>query len=67
LLHSIPRLDRDVEMKIVPGNVPSLIDLPTGCLFHPRCEQKIDICDKEVPCLVNVAPGHKAGCHLLTR
>jgi oligopeptide/dipeptide ABC transporter ATP-binding protein len=67
LLRSIPRLDKDIEMKIVPGYVPSLIDLPTGCLFHPRCDQKIDICDKEVPCLVDVAPGHKAACHLLTR
>lgn len=65
LLQSIPRVDKDVEMKIVPGYVPSLIDLPSGCLFHPRCEYRMEICDQAVPEPVQVSDGHIAACHLL--
>ncbi len=67
LLKSIPRLDIDVEMKIIPGNVPSLINVPSGCRFNPRCDQKTDVCEQEIPAMVEVADGHTAACHLLAR
>lgn len=66
LLRSIPRVDRDIEMKVVPGNVPSLIDLPEGCRFHPRCERRLGICSEEVPKPISVAAGHTSACHLLS-
>jgi peptide/nickel transport system ATP-binding protein len=70
LLASMPRIDRDRTTRLVPipGTPPSLIRVPSGCPFHPRCRYT-DLtggrCDKEVPLLRDVAtPGHLAACHL---
>ena len=49
------------RLKTIPGTVPRLSELPTGCRFAPRCELREDICDK-APELVEVHPGHKARC-----
>jgi peptide/nickel transport system ATP-binding protein len=70
LLASMPRLDRDRTSRLIPipGTPPSLIKVPSGCPFHPRCrytgltEGK---CPTEVPQLRELAtPGHEAACHL---
>jgi peptide/nickel transport system ATP-binding protein len=70
LLASMPRLDRDRTTRLIPipGTPPSLIKVPSGCPFHPRCrytgltEGK---CPTEVPQLRELAtPGHEAACHL---
>lgn len=45
------------------GELPSPLDMPSGCAFHTRCPYATDICRKEEPLLRNVAPGHKAACH----
>lgn len=45
------------------GDVPSPIDIPAGCPFHPRCPKKIDVCDKETPALKD-ACGRLVSCHL---
>lgn len=45
------------------GDVPSPIDIPTGCLFHPRCPKRFDICDKVVPELKDI-DGRLVACHL---
>ena len=70
LLASVPRLqaDRNERLDPIPGNPPSLINLPTGCVFHPRCgrrsEVRGDLCATVEPELLEVAPGHLARCHL---
>ena len=51
LLSSIPRLDETKQERLNPirGLPPSLIQVPPGCAFHPRCPYKFDPCDREVP------------------
>ena len=70
LLSSMPRLDRDRTTRLIPipGTPPSLIKVPSGCPFHPRCRYT-DLtegrCPTEVPALRELAtPGHEAACHL---
>jgi peptide/nickel transport system ATP-binding protein len=70
LLASIPSLHGDAEADLVPikGNPPSLINLPSGCAFHPRCRyagRNGDLSFTEVPQLRQVIePGHLVACHL---
>jgi oligopeptide transport system ATP-binding protein len=45
------------------GEVPSQINPPKGCAFHPRCMRRGEICTREVPTLVEVEPGHFVACH----
>jgi peptide/nickel transport system ATP-binding protein len=69
LLTSMPRLDRDRLERLapIPGTPPSLINVPSGCPFHPRCGYAATLggrCESEVPQLRAVAFGHEAACHL---
>ena len=70
LLGSMPRMDRDRIDRLIPipGTPPSLIRVPSGCPFHPRCGYTGltgGRCDTEVPLLREVASlGHQAACHL---
>ncbi len=48
----------------VTGDVPSPINPPPGCHFHPRCPIAVDRCKVEKPMLREIAPGHQAACHL---
>jgi peptide/nickel transport system ATP-binding protein len=69
LLGSMPRLDRPATERLIPitGSPPSLINLPPGCAFHPRCgfEGRTNgRARTEVPELVAVPGGHKVRCHL---
>ena len=65
LLGSIPRPDRDIEdLTIIPGSVPSLINPPSGCRFHPRCLHVKDICRRKKPKEIMVEKGHMVACHL---
>jgi peptide/nickel transport system ATP-binding protein len=66
LLRSIPRLDEDTHERLHPirGLPPSLINVPPGCAFHPRCPYRFEPCDKEVPALLPVDGHHAAACHL---
>ncbi len=65
LLKSIPRLDVDTErLKIIQGLVPNLLDLPSGCPFHPRCEFCFERCTKQLPSLVKVGKHHWVRCYL---
>jgi oligopeptide/dipeptide ABC transporter ATP-binding protein len=50
----------------IPGLLPSLIDPPVGCRFHPRCKSAWERCVKEEPPLESVADGHRSACHLNT-
>jgi peptide/nickel transport system ATP-binding protein len=70
LLASMPRLDkvRTDRLDPIPGLPPSLIRLPAGCVFRPRCTYHERVpdgrCDVERPELVTTAPGHEVRCHL---
>ena len=50
----------------VPGSPPSLIDLPTGCPFHPRCAWAMDICREQMPDMIPLTANHKVACWLST-
>jgi oligopeptide/dipeptide ABC transporter ATP-binding protein len=68
LLESLPRLDRRAgaeRLTRIKGQPPSLIFLPTGCAFHPRCRYADlqGVCVKERPELRELSAGHTAACH----
>ena len=66
LLQSLPRPDaRGQPLASIPGSVPSLIDPPTGCRYHPRCEFAMTSCAARRPMLKEHRPGHGAACLLL--
>ncbi len=70
LLASIPRLDlmrgqadrTQGRLQEIPGIVPALFDLPTGCAFAPRCNKADDLCRRERPSYEEKQPGHWAAC-----
>ncbi len=69
LLGSMPRWDRERSERLasIKGTPPSLINIPPGCPFHPRCshaELKGGACVSTRPTLELVAPGHLSACHL---
>jgi peptide/nickel transport system ATP-binding protein len=65
LLRSVPKLSEEArELISIPGSVPDLINPPTGCRFHPRCQSTLSVCMKERPQPVEVEPGHFVMCHL---
>jgi peptide/nickel transport system ATP-binding protein len=66
LLRSLPRLDAPRRERLVPiaGHPPSLIHVPSGCPFHPRCPYRFEPCASIEPPLVESRPGHAVACHL---
>jgi peptide/nickel transport system ATP-binding protein len=65
LLESIPRVDQRVaELVPIQGSPPSLIFVPPGCPFHPRCPHRFAPCDKERPEFRDRGGGHPTACHL---
>jgi peptide/nickel transport system ATP-binding protein len=65
LLGSLPRLDRPSErLTPIPGAPPSLVNMPPGCPFTPRCPLARPVCDEEEPELTaTTSPDHTAACH----
>jgi oligopeptide/dipeptide ABC transporter ATP-binding protein len=63
LLAAVPRLDRKKKLSLIPGNIPNLIEPPTGCRFHPRCKYAKDKCAQAVPVLEEVGPEHFVACY----
>ncbi len=69
LLAALPQLD-DLEKPLVPipGDIPSPLERPPGCVFNTRCEEKVgDICSAKVPDFTNVTENHRAACHIYTQ
>ncbi|MDH5695586.1 MAG: ABC transporter ATP-binding protein [Dehalococcoidia bacterium] len=65
LIKCLPDITQERDrLESIPGTVPSLIEPPTGCLFHPRCAKAMAICRKEKPSSVTVTKGHTVFCHL---
>lgn len=65
LMTSLPTLEEKGIFQLARGAPPSLLDLPTGCVFHPRCPYKMERCTVEEPILQTTWSGHQAACHLL--
>ncbi len=64
LMAAIPRLDESIEkLQTLPGSVPDLIDPPTGCRFHPRCQYAKQTCSELVPVLEKWTKEHMVACH----
>ncbi|MEM1430458.1 MAG: ABC transporter ATP-binding protein [Pseudomonadota bacterium] len=65
LLEDVPRIDRRRQTyHPIKGELPSPLDPPKGCHFHPRCPHAMDRCRAEAPTLRKIAPGRMAACHL---
>jgi peptide/nickel transport system ATP-binding protein len=65
LLSSVPRIEaRKRAFAVVQGEIPSPLNPPSGCHFHPRCPHATERCKVEVPKLREIAPGHFSACHL---
>ncbi len=64
LLASIPDPDhKGSALQAIPGNVPGILELPTGCKYCTRCPHVKDLCRAEEPELREVRPGHEVRCH----
>ena len=59
-----PGLEATRERTVLRGEVPSPLNPPPGCVFHPRCPIAVDRCSAEIPALREIRPGHWAACHL---
>ena len=68
LLDSVPRLVLEestlVEFRQISGEIPSPLNPPPGCRFHPRCPVAVDRCRREAPAFRSLAAAHGAACHL---
>jgi peptide/nickel transport system ATP-binding protein len=70
LMSSVPRIDIGQDERLVPiqGTPPSLLAMPKGCVFRPRCDYHSHVadgrCDHERPELTPTTPGHEVRCHL---
>jgi oligopeptide/dipeptide ABC transporter ATP-binding protein len=69
LLSAVPVPDPSIEKRrkriLLTGDVPSPLDPPSGCRFHPRCRYMIDACRTQDPALTEARPGHFAACPVL--
>ena len=64
LMGSLPSEDSaGATLEAIQGSPPNLAHLPEGCPFAPRCRFACEVCHKERPNLLEVAPGHLARCH----
>jgi oligopeptide/dipeptide ABC transporter ATP-binding protein len=67
LLSAVPIPDPDLAAKreriVLEGDVPSPINPPSGCRFHPRCRYATDVCRQVEPPLVDYGNTHLAACH----
>ncbi len=65
LLESIPRVDQKGSRLLpIEGSPPSLINVPPGCPFHPRCPHRFEPCDEKRPEFTDRGGGHPEACHL---
>jgi peptide/nickel transport system ATP-binding protein len=65
LISSYPSIKgKKKTLKSIPGAPPDLVELPTGCSFHPRCPYAMAICRQEEP-MLQIKNGHRVACHLI--
>ncbi len=66
LMQSLPSLNKG-KLKTIPGQPPEITDNVSGCVFHPRCHYKMDICESIKADAVEIEANHKAACHLFNK
>ena len=66
LINSLPNLENKGVFKGIPGIAPSILRLPSGCPFHPRCSQVMEVCRTDIPELITLADGRSIACHLFS-
>ena len=65
LIDCLPALSTQRDrLTPIPGMIPSLIDPPQGCIFHPRCKYRMPICSQEMPPEYVISPEHRVACYL---
>jgi len=65
LIGAIPSVEkRDQKLKTIRGMVPNLIYPPSGCRFHPRCDFRLEVCDKVKPKFLEISDKYFIACHL---
>ncbi len=65
LLAEVPKLETTKRAYVpIQGEIPSPLNPPGGCHFHPRCPHAMPRCRTEAPRLREIAPGHRSACHL---
>ncbi len=65
LINCLPRIsNRKNRLTPISGTIPSLIDPPEGCIFHPRCERRMPVCSQERPPEIIISGEHIVACHL---
>jgi peptide/nickel transport system ATP-binding protein len=64
LINSLPKFGDKTVRESAPGAPPSLVDLPTGCAFHPRCKFAMPVCIEETPVSRNMGDQHRVACWL---
>ena len=57
-----PEIERQREHRVIQGEVPSPMNPPSGCVFHPRCPKAVENCKEEIPGLREIKPGHWVAC-----
>ena len=63
LFRSLPRLEGERKrLRVIPGTVPSPLDFPAGCKFHPRCTRATEQCSVDEPTLEGIEPDHWVAC-----
>jgi peptide/nickel transport system ATP-binding protein len=65
LIHSLPKFGDKTPLESAPGAPPSLVNLPTGCAFHPRCKYGMPICREETPACRAIGDQHRVACWLM--
>jgi peptide/nickel transport system ATP-binding protein len=67
LMKAVPtRGKRGQKLESTPGFLPSLLNPPLGCLFHPRCTEASVRCQEQEPPMMQISPGHLVRCHIRT-
>lgn len=65
LINAIPSIEkRDTKLQTIRGMVPNLIYPPSGCRFHPRCDYRLEVCEKIKPRLLEISEKYFVACHL---
>jgi peptide/nickel transport system ATP-binding protein len=64
LLEAVPKITKEkTSLMHIPGSVPSLINPPTGCRFHPRCPYMMSECKAKPPTVIEIEHGHRVACY----
>jgi len=64
LMASVPKLTGEGISEGIPGRIPSYLDPPSGCRFHPRCPHQMEICSTESPPFFEITNAHQTACYL---